>query len=78
MKQVTWLVVVASGISVGCSGLPRRPAPAAAAPPPAPTATKPSSPQVPVSAEQITETNARQKAEALRQELDREALLPPP
>lgn len=68
-----WLWVVLAGGIAGCVSLPTlRPEPKA---PPAPVVpvVKSVRPVPPVTAEQITEANAREKANALRKELDREA-----
>lgn len=43
-------------------------------PPSAPAPAEPSRPRPPVTADDITESNAHEKAEALRQELDRETV----
>jgi hypothetical protein len=43
-----------------------------------PVAAKPATPPLPVSVDQVTETNAYEKAEALRQELERDAQPPVP
>lgn len=66
MKPRT-LLLLTPALCLGCLGLPKQ-APKAAAP--AVTAQKPKSP-APVLPEQVNDKNARQKLEALRDELDR-------
>jgi hypothetical protein len=66
MKIGGWCVLLALASGAGCVQLP----------PLSDTRTAPPAsirPVSPVTADQVTETNAREKAAALRQELDREA-----
>ena len=64
-----WLLLLVSAGS-GCVSLPV--AWRAEKPAPAPTPAAPSAPP-PVTADQVNETNAHEKSQALREELDREA-----
>ena len=73
MKTAWYSLLLALTASAGCVGLPKlpeTPAPAAAAPPPA---VKPARPTARVSADRVTEANAREAAHQLADELDRDA-----
>jgi hypothetical protein len=70
MKTVWFSAILAVWAGAGCVTLPVLWAP----PKPEPTpAAQPARPKPPVTAEQITEDNAHEKAKALLEELDREA-----
>ncbi len=70
--KLTWCsMLLVAGAVTGCVPLPRNPKEAEL--PPAPQLARPRSAIRPVTPDQVTETNAAQKAEELRQELDREA-----
>jgi hypothetical protein len=68
-KQI--LVLLLLGMGAGCVELPflQQQAPT---PPPAPAVRKPVLPAAPVTPEEVTDDNAREKADALQRELDRD------
>ncbi len=71
MRTRWWASVLLAGALAGCVPLPTNPKDDASA---AAKVSSKSRPSVrPVTADQVTEANASQKAEELRQELDREA-----
>jgi hypothetical protein len=75
MKRLVSGLTLAAVLAMGCESLPHlweRPKPA-----PAPASAKPAAPPV-VNAEQINDANARQIAEALLDEMDRDAQGEPP
>jgi hypothetical protein len=73
--RIAWFcLLLAVGASIGCWEWSPYCCKPAAAPPATPVpAAKPVAPPPPVTAEQVTPQNAREKAEALRAEMDREA-----
>jgi hypothetical protein len=73
MKTAWWgLVLAAATTAAGCVSLPTD-APEVRPPDAATTSRKPARTAPPVTAEELTEANARERADALLVELDREA-----
>ena len=64
------ILVLLLGLGAGCVQMPLSSAPK---PPPAATAPKPAPPAPDVLPEEVTETNARERATALEREMDRDA-----
>jgi hypothetical protein len=71
MKNACWSLMLAACAAAGCITLPSFKS--NDKPDPAPHVSKPARPAPPVTEDQVTEDNVREKFAALRAELDREA-----
>jgi hypothetical protein len=73
MKRLWYGLLLALGVCAGCVWLPKLPDKPSAAPPQAATVTKSARPTMRVTADRVNETNAREQAQALQEELDRDS-----
>ena len=74
--KISWCWILLLGVATGCVPLPSSLPENKKDPLPSEEFVKPASSAAPLTADQVTDSNAREKAKALQEELDREGKEP--